>query len=83
MLPKNVQISFELFQMLLSYHLLGCTKNEEAIQEALNKKLDSLVMRELYTKYKTEPDEEKREAARQEYLDRRGVPESFRWKPQH
>ena len=29
--------------------------------------------------YKTAPTEEQREQARQEYLDRRGVPESFRW----
>ena len=32
----------------------------------------------LYTS-KTAPTEEQREQARQEYLDRRGVPESFRW----
>ncbi len=36
-------------------------------------------MRELYTKYKTAPTEEEKEKARKEYLDRRGVPESFRW----
>ena len=34
---------------------------------------------ELYAQYKTAPTEEQREQARQEYLDRRGVPESFRW----
>ena len=34
---------------------------------------------ELYAKYKTAPTEEEREQARQEYLDRRGVPKSFRW----
>ena len=33
----------------------------------------------LYAQYKTAPTEEQREQARQEYLDRRGVPESFRW----
>ena len=43
------------------------------------KKLDALVMRELYTKYKTATSEEEREKARREYLDKRGVPESFRW----
>ncbi len=41
-------------------------------------KLDSLVQHELYGKYKTAPTQEKREKARQEYLDRRGVPDSFR-----
>jgi hypothetical protein len=42
-------------------------------------KMDALAMRELYTKYKTAPSEADRERARREYLDRRGVPESFRW----
>ena len=49
------------------------------IQKGLEKKLDALVMRELYTKYKTTPSEEEREKARLEYLDKRGVPKSFRW----
>ena len=39
----------------------------------------AMVMRELYTKYKTAPTEGEKEKARKEYLDRRGVPESFRW----
>ena len=30
-------------------------------------------------KYKTAPTEEEREKSRQEYLDRRGIPENFRW----
>ena len=40
---------------------------------------DRMVMRDLYGKIKTAPTEEERERARKEYLDRRGVPESFRW----
>lgn len=42
-------------------------------------KIDALVMRELYSKYKIAPTEEEKEKARKEYLDRRGVPDSFRW----
>lgn len=34
---------------------------------------------DLYGKFKTAPTEEEREQARKEYLDRRGMPESFRW----
>ena len=34
---------------------------------------------ELYAQYKTAPTEEQREQARQEYLDRKGMQESFRW----
>ena len=62
----NVQISQELFMQLLRFHLV-------------EKKLDRMVMRDLYGKFKTAPTEEERERARKEYLDRRGVSESFRW----
>lgn len=44
-------------------------------------KLNRMVERELYSRYKTAPTEEQREEARQDYLNRRGVPESFRWRP--
>ena len=75
---KNVQISQELFIALMRYFLLEEEIYPE-IKKGLEKKLDALVMRELYTKYKTAPSEEEREKARREYLDKRGVPESFRW----
>jgi len=39
-------------------------------------KLDAMLNRQLYFQYKTAPTEEQREQARQEYLDRRGVPQS-------
>ena len=76
---KNVQISQELFIALMKYFLLEQEELLPEIQIGLEKKLDALVMRELYTKYKTAPSEEEREKARLEYLDKRGVPESFRW----
>ena len=47
--------------------------------DRMEEKLDAMVRHELYAKYKAAPTEEEREQARQEYLDRRGVPESFRW----
>ena len=52
---------------------------EEIIRLGLEKKLDSMVNREVYSKSKTAPTEEEREKFRQEYLDRRGIPENFRW----
>ncbi len=76
---KNVQISQELFIALMRYFLLEQEEIYLEIKKGLEKKLDALVMRELYTKYKTAPSEEEREKARREYLDKRGVPESFRW----
>ena len=76
---KNIQISQELFIALMKYFLLEQEELLPEIKKGLEKKLDALVMRELYTKYKTAPSEEEREKARLEYLDKRGVPESFRW----
>ena len=49
------------------------------IRQGLEQKLDSMVRHELYAKYKTALTQEDREKARQEYLDKRGVWDSFRW----
>lgn len=76
---KNVQISEELFVAIMRYFMLEQEEMLPQIKQGLEKKLDAMVMRELYTKYKTAPTEEEKEKARKEYLDRRGVPESFRW----
>ncbi len=76
---KNVQIPYELFLLLLRYHLMDETDGEEQIRSSLEQKLDSMVRRELYSKSKTAPTAEERENARQKYLDKRGIAESFRW----
>ena len=75
----NVQISQELFMQLLRFHLIEDESCEKEIKKELEKKLDKMVMRDLFGKSKTAPTEEERERAKKEYLDRRGVPESFRW----
>lgn len=76
---RNVQILQDLFMRLIRFHLMEDVSCEREIKQELEKKLDRMVMRELYGKSKTAPTEEERERARKEYLDRRGVPESFRW----
>ena len=76
---KNVQISKELFLALLHYHLDGEDEYADEIVQGLEQKLDAMLNRQLYSRYKTAPNEEEREQARQEYLDRRGVPQSYRW----
>lgn len=76
---KNVQISQELFMQLLRFHLVEDESCEREIKQELEKKLDRMVLRDLFGKSKTAPTKEEREQARKEYLDRRGVPESFRW----
>lgn len=76
---KNVQISKELFLALLHYHLDGEGEYADEIAQGLEQKLEAMLRRDLYAKYKTALTEEEREIARREYLDWRGVPESFRW----
>ena len=76
---KKVQISQELFFSIMKYLLLDEGELLPEIQKGLEQKLDALVMRELYTKYKTAPTEQEKEEARRKYLDKRGVPDSFRW----
>lgn len=76
---KSVQIPYDLFLDLAMYHLRSEDDFEEEIRQGLEKKLDAMLNRQLYSRYKTAPNEEEREQARQEYLDRRGVPQSYRW----
>ena len=76
---KNVQVPYDLFVDLVLYHLNGEEDFKEDIRLGLEQKLDAILNRQLYSQYKTAPTEEQREQARQEYLDRRGVPESYHW----
>ena len=76
---KQVQIPQELFVLLIRYHLLEDDSHVDEIKIGLEKKLDAMALRELYGKVKTAPTEAEREKARQEYLDRRGITDSFRW----
>ena len=76
---KNVQISQKLFMQLLRFHLMEDGSCEKEIKIELEKKLDKMVMRDLFGKSKTASTEEEREQARKEYLDRRGLSEKFRW----
>ena len=76
---KNVQISEELFVAIMRYFMLEQEELLSQIKQGMEKKLDAMVMRELYTKYKTAPTEEEREKARQEYLEKVGMHRSFRW----
>lgn len=75
---KNVQISHELFMTLIKYFFFERENLFSEIQKKLEQKLDALVARELYTKYKTAPTEEEKEKARQEYLNKKGIHPSFR-----
>lgn len=76
---KNVQISEELLFALIKYHLMDIRELQPQIQKGLEQKMDSMVKRQIYTTYKTAPTEEEREKARQEYLDKIGMNQDFRW----
>ena len=76
---KSVQIPYDLFVDLVLYHLNSENDFDEEIRQGLEQKLDAILNRQLYSQYKTAPTEEQWEQARQEYLDRRGVPQSYRW----
>lgn len=76
---SNVQISEELFCELYKYF---CLDNQDVYQKCkieLQNKFDKLVNRNLYTKYKTSASDTEREQARQEYLDRIGMHNNFRY----
>ena len=76
---KSVQIPYDLFVDLVLYHLNSENDFDEEIRQGLEQKLDAILNRQLYSQYKTAPTEEEREQARQEYLARRGVPQSYCW----
>ena len=76
---KQIQIPEQLFMELVKFHFLDMEENLPSIKQGLEKKLDALVKRQLYTTFKTAPTEEEREKARQEYLDKCGMHENFRW----
>ena len=50
---KQIQISEQLFMELVKFHLLDMEENLPRIKQGLEAKLDSLVMRDLYSKYVT------------------------------
>ena len=54
---KNVQIPYDLFVDLVLYHLNGEGDFEEDIRLGLEQKLDAILNRQLYSRYKTAPTE--------------------------
>ncbi len=76
---KSVQISYELFAMLVKYHLWNDDTWVEEIVTELERKLEAVINRNLYTQYKTAPTKEQREKARIEYLDNKGIQKDWRW----
>lgn len=78
---KSIQIPEKLFFELLRYFVMDSDDQtlRDSIKQGLINKIERSIDHDLYTKYKTAPTAEQRDAARQEYLERRGIPASFRW----
>ncbi len=74
---KNVQISEELFVLLVRFHLFNnaCIANE--IVKGLENKVEAITCRDLYTKYKTAQSIEEKEKARIAYIESKGYSKDF------
>lgn len=78
---KQIQIPETLFLEICRYFVLDQDKPElkQSISKGLSDKLDRIVQHDLYTTYKTALSPEEAEKARKEYLNKKGIPENFRW----
>lgn len=80
-MSKQVQIDWELFFDIYDYFFSDeAPEGYEAdeIRKKISEKVDKIINRELFSKYKRLPTGAEREAARQEYLNHRGISKSFR-----
>lgn len=77
---KKIQIPEELFVNLVKYFLLDMndTDTYNTICKGIKAKYEAIEKHNLYTTYKTASTQEQAEKARQEYLDKIGMRESFR-----
>ena len=76
---RNVQITAELFYLLVKYHINGETDGEEIIAAELQRKYDRILQHNRYTAYKTIDDPDMKEMARNSYLDAAGYLSDYRW----
>lgn len=80
-MSKQVQINWELFLDLYDFFFSDeAPEGYEAdeIRKKISEKVDKIINRELFSKYKRSPTGAEREAARQEYLNHRGISKSYR-----
>jgi hypothetical protein len=79
----KIQIDEELFWSIVAFvdpsdECHGADWLEEDIRKRLDAKIDKMIDRVLFTRYKRAPSGPEREAARREYLDRRGIHPDWR-----
>lgn len=76
----NLQMTYSQFSEILIFSL----NNEDVpelyrFSQILQAKIDKMIEHDLYTKYKTSPTKEQKERARKEYLEKKCIPNKFRW----
>ena len=76
---KQIKIDEDLFRMIYQYFIYGSEDETELIKAGLKDKMDKMILRNIYTESKTAESVEERENARKDYLDRKKIPEDFRW----
>ena len=76
---KQSKIPETLLYKLFRYFLCDDDRVYEDIKKELEIKLEAMIKHELYAKSKTADTAEEREKARQQYLDKVGMRDSFRW----
>ena len=76
---KNVQIPLKLFLELYGYVVLGEYQFHDDIVRQLEDKHRKVYNHLLYTTSKTAKSEKEREEARQKYLDKVGMKDSYRY----
>ena len=76
---KQIKIDEDLFRMTYQYFIYGHKDETELIKAGLKDKMDKMILRNIYTESKTAESVEERENARKNYLDRKEIPEVFRW----
>lgn len=78
---KSIQLDIGVFYALCDYFLENKEIDVRPIKEALATKRDAIERHTLYTLSKSKQvDSETREHFRNEYLDKVGIPEEFRWR---
>lgn len=76
----KIQIEEELFYTLVRYFLAEDNTVYEQCRDGIEERFTRAVNRDLYSKmHDASLSAEDKEKARQEYLDRRGIPNDFRW----
>ena len=80
-MSRQIQIDWELLLDLYDFFFSDeAPEGYEAdkIRNQMSEKIDKIINRELFSKYKRSPTGAEREAARQEYLNHKGISKSFR-----